>query len=126
MGQVSVTIAGKVYRMACGDGEEAHLEGLAALLDQRISEMHEAFGEIGDMRLHVMAAISIADEAGELRKKVSALEARLAAATGDAGSAGARAQEIEQKAAMAILAAAERIERIARALSGGALSGGAG
>ncbi|MGL4727782.1 MAG: cell division protein ZapA, partial [Bosea sp. (in: a-proteobacteria)] len=73
MGQVSVTIAGKSYRMACGDGEEAHLEGLAALLDQRVAEMHEAFGEIGDMRLHVMAAISIADETAELRRKVSAL-----------------------------------------------------
>ena len=30
MPQVTVTIAGKTYRMACGEGEERHLEGLAA------------------------------------------------------------------------------------------------
>jgi cell division protein ZapA len=119
MGQVSVTIAGKLYRMACGDGEEAHLEGLAALLDQRVAEMHTAFGEIGDMRLHVMAAISIADEAADLRRKIAAMEARLAAATGDAGDAGQRASELEQKAAHAITAAAARIERVAKSLAGG-------
>jgi cell division protein ZapA len=120
MGQVSVTIAGKLYRMACGDGEEARLEGLAAHLDQRVAEMHESFGEIGDMRLHVMAAISIADETEELKRKVAALEARLAAATGDAGSAGERASEVEHKAASAIMEATARIERIAKALAGGA------
>jgi cell division protein ZapA len=120
MGQVSVTIAGRLYRMACADGEEAHLEALAALFDSRVAEMHEAFGEIGDMRLHVMAAISIADEAAELRRKIAALEQRLQAVSGDAGSAGARASEVEQKAAGAILEAAGRIERIAKALAGGA------
>src|SRR5919206_454031 len=62
MPQVTVMIAGRSYRMACGEGEEAHLEGLAALYDGKIQEMREAFGEIGDMRLHVMAALTLADE----------------------------------------------------------------
>lgn len=119
MAQVSVTIAGKIYRMACGDGEEAQLEALAAMYDARIAEMHAAFGEIGDMRLHVMAAISIADESAELRRRVEMLEQRMAAVSGDAGSADARAGDIEVKAAAAISEAARRIERIAKSLGGG-------
>jgi cell division protein ZapA len=118
MAQVSVTIAGKVYRMACGDGEELHLESLAAIYDARISEMHGAFGEIGDMRLHVMAAISLADESADLRRRIGALEQKLSALSGDAGSAESRADDIEQKAAAAIGEAAARIERVARALGG--------
>jgi cell division protein ZapA len=74
MAQVSVTIAGKHYRMACGDGEEAHLEGLAKVLDERINQLHSAFGEIGDMRLHVMAALTLVDELDEAKKRISTLE----------------------------------------------------
>ena len=71
MSQVSVTIAGKTYRIACGDGEEEHLKGLAASLDSKIEEMRVTFGEIGDMRLHVMAAITMADEMHDLRKALA-------------------------------------------------------
>ncbi len=80
MAQVTVTIAGRTYRMACGDGEEAHLEGLAALYDSRIEEMRRGLGELGDMRLHVMAALMIADELTFLKKRVEALEAEAEAA----------------------------------------------
>jgi cell division protein ZapA len=116
MPQINVTIAGKAYRMACGDGEEPHLEELARLYDGKIQEMREAFGEIGDMRLHVMAALMVADEMTELRRRIDMLEKRLASLQGDAGSADARAGEIEQKAAAALVAAAERIEGVAKSL----------
>ncbi len=69
MPQVTVTIAGRVYRMACGENEDTHLEGLAADLDQRITDLRKGFGEIGDMRLHVMAALSVADELYEARQE---------------------------------------------------------
>ena len=64
MPQVNVTISGKAYRMACGEGEEPHLEALAQLYDGKIEEMRQAFGEIGDMRLHVMAALMVAGRVG--------------------------------------------------------------
>src|SRR4051795_11591183 len=74
MPQVNVTIAGRAYRMACGEGEEAHLEGLAALYDGKIQEMRGSFGEIGDMRLHVMAELTVADDLAEARRRRDALE----------------------------------------------------
>lgn len=116
MPQVNVTIAGKAYRMACGEGEEPHLEELARFYDGKIDEMRQAFGEIGDMRLHVMAALMVADEMTEMRKRIAALEQRLASLQGDAGSADQRAGELEEKAAAALVAAAERIEGIAKSL----------
>ncbi|WP_332683268.1 cell division protein ZapA [Bosea sp. (in: a-proteobacteria)] len=116
MPQVNVTIAGKAYRMACGEGEEPHLEGLARLYDGKIEEMRQAFGEIGDMRLHVMAALMVADEVSELKRQIEKLEGRLESLQGDAGSAGQRAGELEQRAAAALEAAAERIEGVAKSL----------
>ncbi|MFC5505817.1 MULTISPECIES: cell division protein ZapA [Hyphomicrobiales] len=116
MPQVNVTIAGKAYRMACGDGEEPHLEALARSLDGKIQEMRQAFGEIGDMRLHVMAALMVADEASELQRRVARLEAELAALQGDAGAADERIGEVEERAAEALVGAAERIEAVARSL----------
>jgi cell division protein ZapA len=116
MPQVNVTIAGKAYRMACGDGEEPHLEALARSLDGKIQEMRQAFGEIGDMRLHVMAALMVADEASELQRRVARLEAEISALQGDAGAADQRIGEVEERAAEALMGAAERIEAVARSL----------
>jgi cell division protein ZapA len=77
MAEVTVTIAGRNYRMACDDGQEPHLQKLGDLVDQKIADMRASFGEIGDMRLTVMAAIVIADELAESRGRLSAAEEKL-------------------------------------------------
>ena len=68
MAQVSVSIGGRSYRLACNPGEEDHLEALARRVDEQIREMRASFGEIGDQRLTVMAALKIADEVAEAQK----------------------------------------------------------
>ena len=72
MSQVSVTIDGTKYRLACNEGEEAQLESLAGLIDEKIGEMRASFGEIGDKRLVIMAALSVADSLTEARDAVAA------------------------------------------------------
>ncbi len=52
----------RVYRVACGEGEEARLGGLARLVDAAIAGMRQRFGEIGGQCLIIMAAITLADE----------------------------------------------------------------
>lgn len=69
METVSVTIDGKVYRMACDAGQEDHLMELAAQLDQYIAHLKENFGEIGDHRLSVMAGIMVIDEMEEIKRE---------------------------------------------------------
>src|SRR5919112_3962059 len=78
MAQVAVTIAGRTYRIACGEGEERHLERLAEIYDAKVEEMRGAFGEIGDMRLHVMAALTIVDELAEAKRRLEEVEAEAA------------------------------------------------
>jgi cell division protein ZapA len=117
MAQVTVTIAGKAYRMACGDGDEPRLERLAALLDGKIDEMRGAFGEIGDMRLHVMAALTIADDLDEARERLQALESECAALRQRLDVGEERAQASEIYVAETLTRTAERIERLAKTLN---------
>ena len=76
MSQVSVTIDGRKYRLACNPGEEARLELLAGLIDEKIGEMRKTFGEIGDQRLVIMAALTIADNLAEARDEAAAQRKR--------------------------------------------------
>jgi cell division protein ZapA len=78
MAQVTVMIDGKAYRMACEAGQEDHLTDLASRFDQYVGHLKSQFGEIGDLRLTVMAGIMITDELSELGRKVEALEGQLA------------------------------------------------
>lgn len=117
MAQVTVMIAGKSYRMACGDGEEPRLTGLAADLDARIEELRGSFGEIGDMRLQVMAALTVADELAEAKRKIARLEQEHEALQDAAGSSSEQTSVAEARIAASVIAAAERIERAARQLN---------
>lgn len=69
MAQVSVEINGKTFKMACNDGEEDRVRGLAARVDRVIAQLRSDFGEIGDQRLTVMASIMMADELTELERQ---------------------------------------------------------
>ncbi len=118
MPQVTVTIAGKTYRMACAEGEERHLEGLAASYNARIEEMRLSFGQVDDLRLHVMAALAQADELHETRQRVAALEAEVATLNSINVARDERLERIEVRLAEGIQMAAERIESLARSLNG--------
>lgn len=74
MATITVTIDGKAYRMACDEGQEEHLAGLADRFDQYVGHLKSSFGEIGDLRLTVMAGIMVMDELQETQKRLHILE----------------------------------------------------
>jgi cell division protein ZapA len=117
MAQVSVTINGRQYRMACEDGQESHLMRLAKDLDLRIGELRAKFGEIGDMRLTVMAALTVADELTEAGKRMRRLEEELAALQDARIAAADRAQAAQVAIVTVFNSAAERIEKVAKSLN---------
>ncbi|MGA2495070.1 MAG: cell division protein ZapA [Roseiarcus sp.] len=122
MAQVAVTIGGRTYRLACNEGEEEHLESLARLVDSKFDTIHKSFGEIGDQRLIVMAALTIADELTEARARIAALEAE-AGRGADRERAGRHDAEIQAVAvAQAFGDLSQRIEKLAATLSGAAAS----
>ena len=118
MGQVSVSINNRQYRMACEDGQEEHLTRLAQELDRRIAKLRSDFGEIGDMRLTVMAALTIADELREQRGQLRRIEDELASLQDARTIAADRAKMTENAISAAFNSAAERIEKLAKALDG--------
>ena len=124
MPQVNVTINGRSFRMACEDGEEAHLLRLAEDLDQRIARLRTRFGEIGDTRLTVMAALTLADELAETKDKLQRLEPELTALQDASAVSADRAQNTQGAVAAALNAAAERIEGITRRLNQTITDGG--
>jgi cell division protein ZapA len=117
MSQINVTINGRQFRMACEDGQEGHLTELARELDGRISGLRTKFGEIGDTRLTVMAAITVADELAEAGLRVKRLEEELAALQDARIAASDRSKAAQASVATALSAAAERIEDITKKLN---------
>jgi cell division protein ZapA len=117
MTQVAVTIAGRVYRVACDEGEQAHLGDLAQLVDAKIAVMRQSFGEIGDQRLTVMAAITLADELAEANRRVDQLETELADLNGNVSNAIRGRDAWVDRVAVSLGDAAQRIERVAQDLN---------
>src|ERR1700730_4174544 len=119
MSQVTVTINGRQFRMACEDGQESHLLRRAQDLDQRIEKLRGTFGEIGDTRLTVMAALTVADELADTTGKLRRLEEDMAGRQ-DARAASAERTDATQAAVAAALdSAAERIEQVTKVLNPG-------
>ena len=67
MAQVTIRINGYVYTVGCEDGQEAHLERMAAEIEQRINSIKTIGGQSGEARLLMLAALLLADELHDLR-----------------------------------------------------------
>ena len=117
MASVNATIAGRQFRLACEDGQEEHLQSLARDLDASIEELRQKFGEIGDTRLTVMAALMVADELAEAKRKIRRLEEE-STVLQDVGVVTAdRAKAASAAVVNAFNSAAERIEGITKKLN---------
>lgn len=62
MGQATITINGRTYRLECGDGEEERLLELADVVRRRVDSLAGEFAAAGDGRLLLMTALMLADE----------------------------------------------------------------
>ena len=113
MAQVNVTISGKTYRMACEDGQEEHLAVMADRVNESIEQLRARFGEIGDQRLTVMAAITLADLNAEVERKLQQLRAEVAGLEEARAAVVERQSGVEAEIAGAIDAMASRIEAVA-------------
>ena len=118
MAQVTVTIDGKAYRMACEEGQEEHLIGLADDFDRYVTHLKSQFGEIGDLRLTVMAAIMIMDELSETRRRIGVLEKNLEDATRKQESLTSSTEQNEGMIASALSDLALQVHAMSKKLNG--------
>ena len=114
MATVTVTIDGKAYRMACDEGQEEHLSGLADRFDRYVTHLKGSFGEIGDQRITVMAGIMVMDELNELQKRMQGLENEAEALRRSRDEALSRADKSEAALTIAVSSAAERLQVLAK------------
>ena len=118
MPEVNVEINGRKYRMACEEGQQAHLIGLAERFNAQVEGLKGAVGEIGDNRLTVMAGIAVLDELSESERKIKALEAQVAELTQAGQGIAAELESAEAQFARKLAEAAEALEDVAETLDG--------
>jgi cell division protein ZapA len=118
MSQVTVTIDGKSYRMACDEGQEEHLTELANRFDRYVTHLKSSFGEIGDQRLTVMAGIMVLDELTELQKQVKGMESEIGTLRKTRDDALIKADKNDAALTGALAGLAQRMENLAARASG--------
>ncbi|MBB4063151.1 cell division protein ZapA [Gellertiella hungarica] len=117
MAQVTVMIDGKAYRMACEEGQEGHLTELAAKFDRYVGHLKAQFGEIGDLRITVMAGIMVMDELSEASRRLKALEGDMENLRRNRDAVVAGAQRAEEVTAAALEEMSQKILAIAAKVS---------
>jgi cell division protein ZapA len=99
MAQVTLSIGGHGYSVACRDGEEAHLLGLGAVVDRKAQDAAAAVGGASEVRQLLFAALMLADELGEKN-----------------GNAAQTADTATPDQALALAAVADQLEALASKL----------
>ena len=67
MGQVTLSLNGRTYRLRCGEGQEPRLVEMAEVVRAKLDGLVAEFGQAGDDRLLLMAALLLADELTDLK-----------------------------------------------------------
>jgi cell division protein ZapA len=62
MPEVDIIINNREHKIACSPGEENRVKELAILLNDEVSNIVNTIGQIGDVKLMVLAAITILDK----------------------------------------------------------------
>ena len=116
MPEVNVDINGRKYRMACEEGQQQHLIGLAERFNTHVEALKGAVGEIGDNRLTVMAGIAVVDELAEAERRIKALETEVLVLTRAGQEVAAEIEALESKFAAKLSDAAKALEGVAGVL----------
>jgi cell division protein ZapA len=119
MAEVTVIVGERQYRMACDDGQEDHLKGLAHVISGIVEKLRGSFGEIGDQRLIMMAAITMADQYAEAERTIESLRDQLASSEASRTLEAERHESAQAGFARAVEIAAQQIEAAAHKINGG-------
>lgn len=106
---VTIRLNGTPYQIGCGAGEEAHIESLAADIEEVLQSLVASVGQIGESRLLAMTALILADRAHDDRAHDDRVHESGAAASTGAGDGEAAAAAALERSAERILALALKL-----------------
>ena len=75
MGDFAITVNNRRYTIACSEESEGRLAQAASQLDARVKPLAERYGNVGDDRLLMLAALQIIDELMTTREKLDEINA---------------------------------------------------
>ncbi|WP_415920283.1 cell division protein ZapA [Tateyamaria sp. SN6-1] len=78
MPEVTITIGGRQFAVACQDGEEHYLQTAAKMLDDEAQVLADQVGRLPEARMLLMAGLMLADKTASVEDRVTAVEAKLA------------------------------------------------
>ncbi|MFM2371044.1 MAG: hypothetical protein RIS85_766 [Pseudomonadota bacterium] len=104
MSNLNLSIGGRQFVVSCPDGDEAHVEMLGRMLDERAQKIGSGQGEA---RMLLFAGLMLADELHEMHRQAPAPQA---------GATVPTSGEKAEAAAARIIGLAERLEKLASAL----------
>lgn len=116
MAQVSVSVNGRSYIVACDDGEEEHLKELARFIDNHVGHLADSVGQVGDARLLLMAGLLVADELSDALNRLDELEQEIQSLKDVRSTIIEKAKTSEGQVAEVLDAAARRVADIATRL----------
>ncbi len=79
MPEVTITIGGRDFAVACQEGEEHYLQAAANMLDTEASALAAQIGRLPESRMLLMSGLMLADKTAGMEDQVRELEAKLAA-----------------------------------------------
>ena len=77
MAEVSFTILGKIEKMVCADGQEAHLLKLVHQYNERLNELKSQMGNITDQKLLLTCGLMLIDELIDAETKIDDIIAKI-------------------------------------------------
>ncbi len=116
MAHVIVHVNGRPYTMQCPEGEEAHLKDLAELLDSEVQRVKASVGNVGDIRMLVMAGLMVADRLSEAIQKIQSLEEQVNGLREAKNAAQIETLEMQASLGERLAVASQRLEVLAQQL----------
>jgi cell division protein ZapA len=78
MPEVTITIGGRNFEVACRDGEEEFLKSAARMLDEEAQVLASQVGRMPEARMLLMAGLMLADRTASQEDRVAEIESQLA------------------------------------------------
>ncbi|MGH1332118.1 MAG: cell division protein ZapA [Paracoccaceae bacterium] len=79
MPEVTISIGGREFEVACQEGEEHFLRSAGALLDGEATVLNAQIGRLPEPRMLLMAGLMLADKTAGMEEQLRNLEDKLAA-----------------------------------------------
>jgi cell division protein ZapA len=76
---VKVTVNNRLYEIGCDDGEEEQVRRLSQILDGRVRELAALVGQVGEARLMLMTALTLADDLEQAQRDIAAMRQEVTA-----------------------------------------------